>query len=224
MDQTIYSLNSLNFSKYGITKDGKVYSNYSREFMKTHNDKRGYPRVHLSDDSGKYHTLPIHRLVATKFIDNPEHKIQVDHINGDKTDNRVDNLRWVSNLENAHAAIRTGLMKHAVFTEEEDVHNVCQRLEDGDSIASIARDTGFSYTAIQAVKLGRNWKHVSSQYQIPTYGKDLSRPDTDTIAKMCSMIKDGKTNREIMEELPNISADTIRRTRNGKIHKKEMEQ
>lgn len=60
---------------------------------------------------GSTHYQYVHRLVAETWIPNPNHYRDVNHINGDKTDNRVENLEWVTHSENMHHAYRTGLNK-----------------------------------------------------------------------------------------------------------------
>lgn len=81
----IKSLNYLKTGKEKILKGGKYGS--------------GYLKVKLFKD-GKGKNYAIHRLVAQAFIENPENKPCIDHINTDKTDNRVKNLRWVNQKEN----------------------------------------------------------------------------------------------------------------------------
>ena len=64
-------------------------------------DKDGYNVVHFRDAStGRNRLLKVHRLVAFAFIPNPDGKDQIDHINGIRSDNRVDNLRWCTCREN----------------------------------------------------------------------------------------------------------------------------
>ena len=61
--------------------------------------------------------LRVHRIVAETFIPNPENKLEVDHINRIRNDNRVENLRWVTRLENAQNREYSKQHKKHIFTE-----------------------------------------------------------------------------------------------------------
>lgn len=63
-------------------------------------DKYGYQKINITDKNHKGRRISVHRLVAQAFIPNPENKEEIDHINTIRNDNRVENLRWVTPLEN----------------------------------------------------------------------------------------------------------------------------
>lgn len=95
--------------KYQISSMGRVKSlNFKltgkEQIMSLKINKYGYKQILLYKDK-KYKTFLIHRLVAQAFIPNPDNKPEIDHINTNKTDNRVENLRWVTSSENKNNPI-----------------------------------------------------------------------------------------------------------------------
>jgi len=88
---------------YIIYSDGKVFGKRYNRFLKPYGDGRGYLQVQIAGKNYK-----IHRLVAEKFIPNPNNLPQVDHIDGDKTNNDVSNLRWVTHMTNGQSINRSG--------------------------------------------------------------------------------------------------------------------
>lgn len=88
------------FPNYIITDSGVIYRKKSNKIMKQHLDKDGYLVLNLSNNGIKKQCR-VHRLVAIAFIPNPEGLATVNHINHNKLDNRVTNLEWLSNYDNA---------------------------------------------------------------------------------------------------------------------------
>lgn len=102
--------------RYQISNLGRVKSilRFSKgikvKILKYKIDKYGYLRVTLSKDN-QQKIFFVHRLVAKAFIPNPENKPQVNHIDGNKQNNKVNNLEWVTNQENVIHAHITGLIQ-----------------------------------------------------------------------------------------------------------------
>lgn len=99
-----------NFEKYSACSNGHIYSNdYNhtgqRKMLKETLDKDGYPYVRFVIDKKRYKKM-VHRLIAETFIENIDNKPQVNHINGNKSDNRVENLEWVTVKENINHAYK----------------------------------------------------------------------------------------------------------------------
>ena len=83
------------FEDYLIYPDGRVWSKRSDRFIKEFSYDTGYKYVYMNDKKKK-----VHRLIAEHYVPNPENKPQVDHINRNRKDNRIENLRWVTHQEN----------------------------------------------------------------------------------------------------------------------------
>ena len=90
------------FENYSISNLGNVRNDITGRILVPYLNTNGYMALTLVKEKKKYLRY-IHRLVAIAFIPNPEGKTQVDHINGNKVDNVLENLRWVTVSENCYA-------------------------------------------------------------------------------------------------------------------------
>lgn len=93
---------------YWVTPDGVVYNKGCLKPLKQHKTAKGYVIVYLCIRS-KTAVRSVHRLVAELFVPNPEGKPEVNHIDGDKMNNRASNLEWCTRSENMKHAYQTGL-------------------------------------------------------------------------------------------------------------------
>lgn len=95
----------LTLDDYEITEDGKVINKKTGRIRKPQRNQKGYQMLRLG---GKGYL--INRLVAEKYVPNPDNKPQVNHIDGNKDNNHYTNLEWVTNFENRQHAVRNNLI------------------------------------------------------------------------------------------------------------------
>lgn len=107
--------------KYAISNYGRIKNKLTNHIYKLTNKNGDYFRIILYDKN-KSKTCLIHRLVAEIFIPNPNNKPQVDHIDGNKQNNCVDNLRWVTNLENIKHNIETNKFYYVGYHNKNKVN------------------------------------------------------------------------------------------------------
>lgn len=170
------SVNIKEFRHYRVSNMGRVMGQRGKLLKKFNN--KGYDKVTLCNNTFRK-TCLVHRIVATTFIHNNDskNKDQVNHINGIKDDNRVENLEWVSQWENNKHAYETGLankqFRHSnkLYSDEDWIHSVYLRLKNGEKIAHIAKEVN-----VNDINLGQRLRDVYGKKHIA----DIYLSDTHT--------------------------------------------
>ena len=124
--------------------------------LKVSHNTCGYQRVGACHGSPQY----VHRMVAETWIDNPNHYEQVNHINGNKDDNRVENLEWVTQSQNIRHSMRIGLRK-AIGTPI----RIVETGEVYESIHECARRIGGLQANISACLAGKRSTHRGYHFE-----------------------------------------------------------
>lgn len=149
------------------------------KILKPYKNREGYLRVALSKNGKVKHYL-IHRLVAEAFIDNPNNLPHIDHINTDRTDNRVENLRWCTHKENMNNSITKTKISNFMIGKKGIKHPsskiVLQLSKDGelikkwDCIRDVYRHLNISVGHIAEVCRGKRktaggyiWRYVDKK-------------------------------------------------------------
>lgn len=142
----VYKIKDDNLQDYRITKDGRIYSKKTNKFLSS-KLLNGYECINLNNK-----TYSIHRLVALTFIETDDKTLYVDHINNDKTDNRVENLQWITQKENINkVTIDTSHPRKVIQT---DLNG--NFIKEHDSVADAANSINVSRSAISKNCLKKN--------------------------------------------------------------------
>lgn len=130
----------------------------------------GYRVLKTSDAKGKQVTLLVHRVLCLTFIPNPQGKQFVNHIDGDRLNNSLDNLEWCTpseNIQHAHDAgrfppshIGKGEKCPRARLKNADVLDIRRRLGDGETIAALAAEYGVGKSTISNIKQKNTWVHI----------------------------------------------------------------
>lgn len=168
----IYSISSFgNVKRHERSVPSKNASRMvlKEKLLKIHTNHRGYSYV-VFGVNNKSQNYSIHRLIAEYFIPNPENKEQVNHINGIKSDNRIENLEWATRKENMVHARENNLfpsdhnrgIKHGkAILNPKKVREIRELKDNGKSYKQLADLYSVSMGCIQLIMNRTNWKHVS---------------------------------------------------------------
>ena len=156
---------------YIISNSGEIYSiprkgNWVLKKIKPRLNHNGYERVALSKDGKKYHFF-VHRLVAYTYMDNPENKRTINHIDGCKTNNNFENLEWATHSENNQHAVDNKLGNRAVGQDmskklkNEDVLEILRLRNNGMYHKDIAKIFNVTSKCVGDILLGKRWNHLT---------------------------------------------------------------
>ena len=148
-----------------VHKDGKV-TVFRGKVLKQKINYKGYAVVYLSKNCKKYSSL-VHRLVAFAFIKNPKDHPQINHINGAKEDNRIENLEWCTNQQNCAHAHEIGIVNGAkgerVGTSKLKRHEVLFIIDSYPnqfSAKEICALFNMHRGEPSVIRRGKSWKHM----------------------------------------------------------------
>ena len=135
------------FDQYLVNEKGVVLNKRTRKRLKQNDNGLGYFQVQFKDKKNYF----VHRLVALTFIPNPEGKAQVDHIDGNKGNNVVENLRWVTASENHKG--------HGFETRKENRQRpvLAENILTGETIYFKSRNACANYFKCDKSKIKYDW-------------------------------------------------------------------
>lgn len=152
-----------NFEHYIITKEGKIYNTSTGKEVSGWVDNVGYIQICLHNcNKKKYKRL--HRLVAETFIPNPDNLPQVNHIDGNKLNNCVDNLEWISNRNNTQHGYDSKLYKSTYRCPIEVYDTNGNFIREFPSIRNLSEVLGLNRKTVtsilKGVKTTNNYNYI----------------------------------------------------------------
>ncbi len=168
-------------TRYLINESGNIISLKYEQLLSPSVNTCGYYMVIIFahndiDKSFKEYNCSLARLVAQTFISNPDNKPYINHKDGNKLNNHVSNLEWVTPSENTKHAYDIGLMTVKQRSGENNgshiyknnqIHKVCQMIKNGYKAKEISLVTKVSVDTIWQIKAKSAWTSISKEYNLP---------------------------------------------------------
>ena len=168
--------------------------------------KDGYTRS-IFFNEGKTVNVPTHRIIALAFVQNPENKPYVNHIDGNKQNNRAENLEWVTQKENVAHSINTGLTSkntlggYAGKFSLDERKKIIERWNNGETMREIARSLGVSHSLIGGIIHGKYKYNQPKKSEFNEFCKVILEP-LNELREVYLQTKDKEIWMQILNMLP----------------------
>ena len=190
------NLKDIGYPHYAATVDGRIYSLYSKKFLSENKKLGDYKAVTLCED-GERKEETVHRLIAKAFVPNPDNLPIVNHIDGDKLNNRADNLEWCTQQENVRHAMDTGLRRTEVINEyrtisDETATQICILLEQGSRNKDICEMFDVDQVIVSGIKAGKFYRDISQDFNFRNVPSS-NRISESKVIGICKKLQDGES-------------------------------
>ena len=221
---------------YEVSNRGNVRNSNTGKILQPGVSNCGYLRVgiyYVKDNRQYYIHGSVHRLVAIAFIPNPDNLPEVNHKDGNKTHNWVENLEWSSSSDNDYHAYATGLKKK-IYGENSHLHKysrdtiekACKLMESGKYVLrEISEMTEVPVRMLGFVRLRKSWCNVSKNYHIENCKRshwcDESHYSMRQMENVFRLLSENKLSIYDISDRTGVSVATIR---NVVTHRKGLKQ
>ena len=196
-------------TKYDVSNLGRVRHHYNMNIKKPHKRKDGYfyCQLHINH---KIKKINVHRLVAEAFIKGKtKTRNEVNHINGDKSDNTSSNLEWVTRKENVVHAFKHNLIHpNKEFKNPNNIYNrnmvekFVKSIKDGYSIKQSCKISGIGLDTGYLIIHGKRYKKILVENNLKPFPTQIRIDFEKYRNEIISLIKQGKSNKEIRTQIP----------------------
>lgn len=211
------NLNFVGFPNYAITRQGEVFNLITSNKLKPclHGLKRSQYKAVRLYYKGENKVFKLHRLLAEAFIPNPDNLPQVNHKDGDKLNNKLSNLEWVTASGNTEHAYRNNLHSWNVI-DEEKAHVVCDMLQQGFKTKEVADCLGLEYYTVYDILTEKTYLYVSCEYDLKSVPR-REKLDASKVVTICELLEKKLPIKEIAEKC-NVKSHSIYAIKNGNRH------
>lgn len=212
------NLSFIGYDQYAACRTGRIFSLRSGKYLAGVDSPNGYRLVSLSQGGVKKQFL-VHRIIAQAFLPNPDNKRTVNHLDGDKKNNKLENLAWATDSEQAIHAIESGLRKKFINDyrtySDELIHRLCQMIVENFRTKEIVDLLDVPGHLVANVRKKTQYTDISCEYDFSKILPCQKRISVSKIISVCELLQQGATPDEIKDKT-GVSYATISRVRTRK--------